>query len=85
MRTLLALLLCLAACGAESPTPSTGDASTATDATGDGPCPQGFVRIEAACVSWSDNNCNGVACPRNTFCTLDSDGTTRRLICAPPI
>jgi hypothetical protein len=81
MRILLALLLCLAACGAESPTPSTGDASTATDAAGDGPCGTGFARIGGACVSSTESNCGGIACPRNTFCTIIADGTTTALSC----
>lgn len=83
MRYLLAALcMCLAACGAESPAPSTTDAST-TDAGTDGPCPSGHYRIGGACVSGTDSNCNGVACSRGTFCTLISTDGAITLACDP--
>lgn len=70
MRTMLPLLVLLVGCGAQGPSggPS-GDASTAADS--DASCPMGSARVESRCVPATDNNCNGMACPRNTFCNVD--------------
>lgn len=81
----VALCLLLAACGASSPSTTPSDAATRLDTASDGPCPSDYVRLDGVCTSATEANCNGVACARNTFCTLDTDGVTRRLICAPPI
>jgi len=79
MRTLLALLLCLAACGAESPTPSTGDASTATDGASDAPrlrCPFDQAFVGGRCVAATARDCAGSRCSasQNCYVSLGSNG-----------
>jgi len=88
MRTLSVIALALlAGCGAEAPT-QTSDASTGdapSDASDGAACPRGFVRVSPGrCASYSDTNCDGVACRAGTFCTLDGDGTTTSLVCLAP-
>jgi len=85
MRTFSAIALALlVGCGAEAPT-QTSDAGT-SDAPDDGAaCARGFVRVTPGrCASYSDTNCDGVACRAGTFCNVDSDGTTTSLVCLAP-
>jgi hypothetical protein len=84
MRTLLAALcLCLAACGAESPTSSTGDASTATDGTADAPsdgpvrrCSNEQAFVGGRCVAATARDCAGRRClsSQNCYVTFGAAG-----------
>ena len=83
MRSLLAVLLCLAACGAESPTPSTGDASTATDGAADAPtdalrvrCPNEQAFVGGRCVAATASDCAGRRClsGQNCYVSLGRNG-----------
>jgi len=69
MRSIVLVVLVLVGCGAQAPSSPAGDASTAAD--GDASCPMGSARVESRCVPATDNNCNGMACPRGTFCNVD--------------
>jgi hypothetical protein len=75
MRYLLAAIcLCLAACGAESPTPSRGDASAPGDADGGRRCGVDRAFVGGVCVSATAADCGGRRCPTGQQCFVESDG-----------
>jgi len=86
MRYLLAALcLCLAACGAESPTTSTGDASAPTDADGGRRCGSERALVAGVCVSATAADCGGRRCPTGQQCFVENadDGGGEAAVCYP--
>lgn len=84
MRTLSVIALALlVGCGAEAPT-QTSDAG-ASDATGDASdgaaCARGFALVDGPrCASYSDTNCDGMACRAGTHCNVDTDAMGRAIV-----